>query len=124
MQWHTKLKYATHVPMTNAIGSLVVSQRFYNSLPEDLKSLLRSTGKVVAEQINKDSRRDNQKSIELLKQSGITFMWHWSEEEKKQMLEIRDKAAQSLADSGYIPEKFFTQTKSFLEIYRTNREIP
>ncbi len=118
MQWHTKLKYASNIPITNGIGSLVVSQRFYKSLPADLQELIKSTGKQVGEEINLVSRRDNKKSIALLKKSGIEFMWNWTDDEKNQMLIIRDQAAKDLAESGYIPEKHFTQTKNILEEYR------
>ena len=118
MQWHTKLKYASNIPITNGIGSLVVSRRFYNGLPEDLQQLLKTTGKEAGEEINLVSRRDNEKSIELLKQSGIEFMWDWTDTEKKQMLEIRNQAASTLAASGYIPQKHFTQAKTILEEYR------
>jgi len=118
MQWHTKLKYASHVPLTNGIGALVVSQRFYNSLPADLQQLLKTSGKKIGHEINKISRRDNAKSIELLKQSGIKFLWEWTESEKKQMLEIRDRAASELANSEYIPDKHFAEVKTLLNKYR------
>ena len=109
------------VPMTNAIGSLVVSHRFYNRLPDDLKKLLKESGQEVAEKINQEARRDNEQSISLLKKSGIEFMWDWSEDEKQQ---IRDRAAQTLAESGYIPEKHFTQTRNILEQYRNTKTTP
>jgi len=118
MQWHTRLKYASNIPITNGIGSLVVSQRFYNRLPADLQQLLKTTGKEVGEEINLVSRRDNEKSIALLKQSGIEFMWDWNDTEKKQMLEIRNLAAKKLDATGYIPQKHFTQAKTILEAYR------
>jgi len=118
MQWHTKLKYATNVPMTNAIGGLVISHKFFNKLPADLQKLLRDSGKKIAEEINIDARRDNKKSIELLKQSGIEFGWDWSDKEKTQMINIRDHAADTLNKSGYIPEKYFTQVKSLLAEYQ------
>jgi TRAP-type C4-dicarboxylate transport system substrate-binding protein len=107
--------------MTNAIGSLVVSQRFYNQLPKDLQQLLKTTGKKIAEQINQDSRRDNAKSIELLKQSGIEFSWDWNQAEKQQMLQIRDRAAELLNASGYIPEAHFTRVKNILSDYRSSQ---
>lgn len=118
MQWHTKLKYATHVPLTNGIGGLVVSHRFYNSLPTNLQNLLKESGEKTAENINNISRRDNEISIELLKKSGIEFMWRWTDDEKKQMLDIRNQAANELAASGYIPEKHFIQVKTILEDFR------
>jgi len=118
MQWHTKLKYASHVPLTNGIGALVVSQRFFSNLPADLQLLLKTSGKKVGDEINKISRRDNAKSIELLKQSGIEFMWEWTDSEKKQMLKIRDQAASELAKSEYIPDKHFSKVKTLLDKYR------
>ncbi len=118
MQWHTKLKYASNIPLTNGIGSLVVSQRFFKSLPDNLQQLLKDSGKKVGNEINQTARLDNQKSIELLKKSGITFMWNWSDSEKKQMLSIRDQAAKKLGESNYIPQEKFTQVKNILEKYR------
>ncbi len=118
MQWHTKLKYASHIPITNGIGGIVVSQRFFKSLPADLQQLLKTTGNITAEKINQVSRQDNQKSIDLLKQSGIQFMWKWSAAEKQQMIEIRNQAAKTLDESGYIPKQYFTQAKNILENYR------
>ena len=118
MQWHTKVKYASILPATNAIGSLIVSHRFFNKLPTDLKQLLRKTGKKTGENINFISRRDNNKSIELLKQSGIQFMWDWNDEEKNEMLNIRDQAAKKLAKMNYIPEEYFHRTREMLKKYR------
>ena len=118
MQWHTKLQYATNVPMTNAIGGLVISHKFFNKLPPDLQKLLRDSGKEAAREINMESRRDNKNSIDLLKQSGIVFGWEWSDQEKQQMLDIRNKAADDLNKSAYIPEKYFTQVKNILAEYR------
>ena len=121
MQWHTRLKYATNVPMTNAIGSLVVSNDFFEQLPDDLKKLLRQSGKATGEKINAIARRDNQESIELLKQSGIEFMWNWNNQEQEAMLDIRDRAAQKLGDSSYIPASYFQRSKKLLTQMRTAR---
>ncbi len=118
MQWYSKLKYASNIAMTNAIGALVIDQRFYKKLPPELQQLMKQSGKKYADKINQISRRDNQQSIELLKQSGIVFMWDWNEEEKQQILDIRDKAARALSSSNYIPAAYFERTRKLLEQYR------
>lgn len=118
MQWHTKVKYASILPATNAIGGLVVSHRFFNKLPDDLKKLLLETGKKTGERINFISRRDNHKSIELLKQSGIEFMWDWNDKEMAEMLNIRDQAAIKLSASNYIPNEHFQRVRKMLKEYR------
>jgi TRAP-type C4-dicarboxylate transport system substrate-binding protein len=118
MQWHTKLSYASNVSMTNAIGSLVVSNRFFKKLPPDLQKLLKETGKKAGDTINAITRRDNEQSIELLKESGIEFMWDWNEQEMAEMLQIRDAAAKELIQSDYISKKMFKRTTTLLEQYR------
>ena len=114
MQWHTKLKYASNIHFTNAIGSLVVSSQFFNKLPDDLKQLLKTTGQSIGKKINTISRNDNQKSIELLKQSGIEFVWNWDENEENEMLTLRDKAADILSRSNYIPDIYFHKARQIL----------
>jgi TRAP-type C4-dicarboxylate transport system substrate-binding protein len=121
MQWHTKLSYATNVSMTNAIGSLVVSNQFFKKLPDDLQQLLKTTGKKTGETINTITRRDNIQSISLLKESGIQFLWDWNEQEKQDLLAIRDKAAAELIKSDYISEKMFTRTKTMLNEFRAKQ---
>ena len=122
MQWHTKLSYATNVSMTNAIGSLVVSNRFFKKLPEDLQQLLKTTGKKAGDKINEITRRDNHQSINLLKESGIQFMWDWNEQEKQEMLSIRDKAAEELIKSDYISKKMFKRTTTMLDSFRNKQK--
>ena len=122
MQWYTKLSYATNISMTNAIGSLVVSQHFYNKLPKDLKKLLKNSGKKAGEKINLVTRRDNKLSIALLKESGIEFMWDWNQQEIQEMMLIRDTAATELIKSGYISKNMFKQTKNLLAEFRSKQE--
>ena len=118
MQWNTHLKYGSTVAMTNAIGVLVVDNRFYNRLPDDLKLLLKTTGQQVGERITAISRRDNQRSIVLLKQDGMQFMWDWNDKEWKQALGMRDRAAAYLEKTGYIPKSYFDHARELLERYR------
>ncbi|NOZ36504.1 MAG: ABC transporter substrate-binding protein [Gammaproteobacteria bacterium] len=120
LQWYTKLKYATNISMTNAIGSLVVSNRFFDSLPADLQALLKRTGKITGQHITAIVRRDNQESIAQLKQSGIKFMWDWNKKEFNELLSLRDRAAKIMADSGYIPAKYFTRTRQMLKAFRAS----
>ncbi|MGO9446134.1 MAG: TRAP transporter substrate-binding protein DctP, partial [Thiobacillaceae bacterium] len=78
MQWSSQLNYGSNIALTNAIGVLVVDSRFYDALPTDLRQLLNTSGKEVGDRITALSRRDNSRSIDLLKQRGMHFMWDWN----------------------------------------------
>ena len=124
LQWYSKLKYATHIPLTNAIGGVIVSNRFYNKLPVDLQQLLKTTGKAMGDKIRLDAREENRKSISLLEQNGIEFMFDWDEVDMDEMLQIRDDAAAYLEQTDYIPAETFARTKKLLAEYRNLRDAP
>ncbi|MBE9559845.1 MAG: TRAP transporter substrate-binding protein DctP [Proteobacteria bacterium] len=120
LQWYSKLKYATHIPLTNAIGGVIVSNRFYNKLPADLQQLLKTTGKKMGDDIRLNAREENRKSIGLLEKNGIEFMFDWDEVNMDEILKIRDDAALYLEQTDYIPAEMFAKTKKMLTDYRNN----
>jgi TRAP-type C4-dicarboxylate transport system substrate-binding protein len=121
LQWYSKLKYATRIPLTNAIGGLVVSNRFYNKLPEDLQQLLKTTGKAMSDEIRLNAREENRKSIGILEKNGIEFMFDWDEVNMDELLAIRDSAAAYLEQTDYIPASVFAKTEKLLAEYRSQQ---
>ncbi|RKZ65635.1 MAG: ABC transporter substrate-binding protein [Gammaproteobacteria bacterium] len=123
LQWYSKLKYATHIPLTNGIGGIVVSNRFYNKLPADLQQLLKTTGKRMSDEIRLSAREENKKSIGILEKNGIEFMFDWDEVDMDEILAIRDDAANYLEQTGYIPAIMFARTTKLLTEYRNQQDI-
>jgi TRAP-type C4-dicarboxylate transport system substrate-binding protein len=122
LQWYSKLKYATNIPLTNGIGGIVVSNRFYNKLPADLQQLLRTTGKKMSDEIRLNAREENRKSIDILKKNGIEFMFDWDEVNMDEILTIRDDAALYLEQTDYIPAIMFARTTKMLTDYRNQQD--
>jgi len=122
LQWHSKLKFGTLMPLTNAIGGLIVSNPFYNQLPDDLKHLLKSTGETVGKNIRLQARSENIKSIQILEDGGMEFFWPQSETELAKLIEIRDKAATHLIDTNYIPGELFSRVRATLDEARKNSQ--
>ena len=118
LQWYSKLKYASHIPLTNAIGGVVISSRFFDKLPADLQQLLKTTGKKMGDDIRLNAREENIKSIGLLEKNGIKFMLDWDEVDMEEILKIRDDAAAYLEQTDYIPASMFAKTKEMLAQYR------
>lgn len=118
LQWYSKLNYATHIPLTNAIGGVVISNRFYNKLPLDLQQLLKTTGKAMSDEIRINAREENQKSIGILEKNGIEFIFDWDEVDMVELLNIRNDAATHLEQSNYIPASIFARTIKMLTDYR------
>ena len=118
LQWYSKLNYGSDLAFTNAIGGLIVSNSLYNKLPKDLQQLLKTTGKRLGDNIRKQARKENKKSLAILKKNGIKFMFGWSDVDMNEMVKIRDLAAKNLEASNYIPASTFSHVKRHLNSIR------
>ncbi len=122
LQWYSKVKYASHISVTNAIGAVVVSSRFFNKLPEDLQQLLKTSGIKASDEIREQTRRENVKSKQLLIDNGVKFVWDWDQVNMDEFIAIRDKAAAHLIETGYFPKTFFDKALMNLNTYRQDHK--
>lgn len=124
LQWFTKTSYVTNLPMANAIGSLVVTRKFYQKLPQDLQKLLLSTGRETGRRLIVAARIDNAKSIEVLRSRGLQFVLDPAEVDAAELSSLRDEAAAKLMSSGYIPGDILNRAVHLLESFRAGMPVP
>ncbi len=118
MQWFTKTRYITNVPMANGIGSLVVSRRFFQNLPQDLQKILKRTGAVIGEKLVTATRKDNIESLETLQRRGMQIVEAEESLQSDALQEIRIRAGESLMKNGYIPEATINKINQWLQDFR------
>ena len=116
-QWFTQTPYMTDIPVMDGIGGLIVSRQFFDKLPPDLQALLRKTGDAAGERLVIETRRDNAKSLAVLKQHGIIFTREWKDTDAE-LYALRDRAAATLAKNGYIPAAIYQRARQALADYR------
>jgi TRAP-type C4-dicarboxylate transport system substrate-binding protein len=119
-QWFTKTPYMTDIPVMDGIGGLIVSRKFFDGLPKDLQQLLRRTGEEAGTRLLVETRRDNEKSLAVLKQNGVTFTSEWKDKDSD-LYDLRDRAAAMLAKDGYIPAPFYEKARKLLNDYRARK---
>ena len=121
LQWFTKTRYVSSVSLTNAMGGLVVSRRFFDRLPQDLQQILKTTGREAGEKLVTATRLDNAKSKAELKERGLQFIEAGEGMSPGELRDLRDRAAADLIASNYIPDTFFQRTRSLLDKFRQQR---
>jgi len=121
LQWFSKTAYMTEIPVMDGIGGLLVSRRFFDKLPADLQELLRRTGDEAGRRLLVETRRDNEKSLQVLKQHGITFTNEWKDSDAV-LYDLRDRAAAALAKDNYIPAALYTRARQELDTYRARKD--
>ncbi|MEN3038797.1 MAG: TRAP transporter substrate-binding protein DctP [Candidatus Kryptonium sp.] len=116
-QWFTKIKYMHNVPLTDASGALLISKKYFDSLPKDLQDILIRNGKKYMRKLVELSRKDNEKAIETLKKNGIIITNPPSKKLLEEYDEIGRKARRMLVGKLFT-EEWLNKIEKALEEYR------
>jgi TRAP-type C4-dicarboxylate transport system substrate-binding protein len=74
LQWYTKTKYLTDVPVYFTAGALVIAGRAYERLAPADREIIRSVLTPTFRNLDRASRRDNEAARTALKNQGIEFV--------------------------------------------------
>ena len=121
LQWFTKTSYMSEVPLSNGIGGLLVSRTFFTKLPADLQALLLKTGKQISVRLVVETRRDNEKSLTVLRQNGMKSTLAWKDVDEQELYSLRDRAAAELIKSGYLPSEMVGRVSKAIAAVRAKK---
>jgi TRAP-type transport system periplasmic protein len=74
LQWFTKAKYILDVPLANSAGSVLISKKYWDTMPEDLRNILLNNGRKYMRKLTELSRQDNDKSLKILQNKGLKLI--------------------------------------------------
>jgi TRAP-type C4-dicarboxylate transport system substrate-binding protein len=72
LQWHTKVKYRTELPVSYAMGIFALDARVFGSLSGGDQQILREVMGEVMLDIDRASREDNRRAAEVMTSTGVT----------------------------------------------------
>ena len=117
LQWFTKVKYMSTPPMTNATGAVLITKKMFDTLPEDLKSVLMDECKTFLRKLVETSRKDNEESIKVLKNSGLEIV-SVSDEGLKQLEAVSREVSKTLSGDLY-PQDLLNRAVEALNEFKT-----
>jgi len=74
LQWHTKVKYVTDLPVAYGLGIFAVDARVFNGLSAADQELTRAVMGEVMRDLDTQTRQDNRDARAVLEQTGIEFV--------------------------------------------------
>ena len=120
LQWHTRVKYLTDVPLLYTYGLLVISTKAFRSLASADQALLREVLGSTFKDIDRSNRRDSAGAMRALKRQGIKFIQPPNKDLKNWRRTV-DKAQKRLADRGFFSAKVVRRVHKLLADYRGGR---
>jgi TRAP-type C4-dicarboxylate transport system substrate-binding protein len=105
LQWYTKTKYLTDVPVFYTAGALVLDRRAFERLSPGDREIVRAVLVPAFEKLDRASRRDDEAARAALKNQGIEFV----RPDAAALEEFERVAAEARAEIGkrglYTPER-------------------
>ncbi len=74
LQWHTRIKYITDVPLLYIYGMLMITKEAYDKIPTEYREEVRAIIERTFQQLRVDIRKNNAESRKTLTKQGIQFV--------------------------------------------------
>jgi TRAP-type C4-dicarboxylate transport system substrate-binding protein len=120
LQWHTKIKYITDIPLAYIYGVMVLNKKDFDKIkPEDQAIVREVMGKISAE-MDELNRKDNKAALDAMINQGIKLI----EPEPEAVAELKKlvvKANTNLIKTGGVPEELVNTMDKYLQEYRSQQ---
>ncbi len=73
LQWHTRVKHLTEMPLLYTYGTIVVSEKSVAKLSAEDRTILQLVFAKALQELNKNTRADNQNAFKALANQGISI---------------------------------------------------
>ena len=117
LQWHTKIKFVTDLPVAYSMGIFALDSRVFNRLSGSDQKIVRNVMESVNKRLDGQARVDNKRAREVMEGLGISFIsvdsanvanWHNIISQAYPLIRSRDE----------IDEEFFDELLMVLQDYR------
>jgi TRAP-type transport system periplasmic protein len=120
LQWHTRVKYITEIPLSYVYGILTIDRRTFSKLsPADQQVVRKVMGRVFKD-IDGQNRRDTMDALAALRNNGIKFVKPTADAET-QWRSAGAKVIRSLLEAGEISSRVVERLDSLLADYRSGK---
>jgi TRAP-type C4-dicarboxylate transport system substrate-binding protein len=122
VQWFTRVKYMTDIPVTHSVGAVLVSARALQSVSrEDMDALLELSRKHLGT-LNEQTRIQNREAVDVIQREGIEIV-KITDEAREQFFNTGRRAWNDGIGDIYSRE-ILDRVTGLLREYRTRSGVP
>ncbi len=118
LQWHTKVKYLTDVPLTYLTGTFVIDGKVFATLEPEDQRVVREVVREAAQRLDAGSREGEQSALRALREQGIQFVSAATAAEEKRWHDITRQATLVLRKKQIYSDALFDEIERLVEEYR------
>ncbi|MDH3350529.1 MAG: TRAP transporter substrate-binding protein DctP [Gammaproteobacteria bacterium] len=117
LQWHTKVKYVTDMPLVYTMGFMAVAEKSFNKLSAEDQAIVRDVMTATYSKFDKKNLVDNKAAMEALLNAGIERVVPDAEE----IAHIRDvlsRSNRSMAENGEYSLELYDVMMQYVQDFR------
>ncbi len=117
LQWHTKVKYVTELPLVYTLGFMAVDKRAFNKLSDEDQAIVREVMGRTYKNFDKQNLIDNRGALDALLNTGIESV-PFDIEEYNEVRRILMASNAKFGDQGLFTQELFDEMLTYIEEYR------
>jgi TRAP-type C4-dicarboxylate transport system substrate-binding protein len=119
LQWFTRTKYITDVPLMYITGTIIVRKKDFDRLSADDQTIVREAFDRQQERMRKTVRAENRSALKVMVDSGTQLM-EVPEEEMEKFKDITKRALKQPGSTSFSQETL-NQVNAHLQTYRQEK---
>lgn len=116
LQWFTKVKFLTDVPLVYLAGGIVLKKEVFKQIPAPLQSSLLEMFQSHLEPLKTVTRNENQDAIKAMTKQGVKLI-NPSGDQVEEFKKLSNRAMSKMSGQTF-SKKIFEEVSSHLESYR------
>ena len=116
LQWFTRIKYLTDVPLVYVGGGLVVRKDIFQQVPQPLQPIILESFQHHLDQLKIVTRNENRDAVKVMVKNGIKIVTPSKDQVNE--FKILSNKAMGHPGSQSFSKKVLEEVNTFLEIYR------
>jgi TRAP-type C4-dicarboxylate transport system substrate-binding protein len=117
LQWHTKIKYMTEIPLVYTVGFMAVDKRAFNKLGEADQQVIRDVMQETYEKFDRANLEDNREARDALLNSGIESV-PFDAEEVARLRERLMVSNRKIGEEGAFDIALYDRMLGYVKEYR------
>ena len=117
LQWHTKIKYVTELPLVYTLGFMVVDERAFKKISAEDQAIVREVMEETYRNFDKQNLIDNREARDALLNTGIESV-PFSLDEYREIRRILEASNRTLGEQGAFTKAMYEEMMGYIEEYR------
>jgi TRAP-type C4-dicarboxylate transport system substrate-binding protein len=119
LQWFTRVKYITNIPLSYVGGGLVVKKDVFNKLPQSTQDVIIEIFQRHLGQLKEITRQENQEAIQVMEKHGVQLLTP-PQDQVSEFKRLSDNAITQLVDHAF-SKKVLEDFTAHVENYRQGK---